>query len=140
VIPHKVKKTDSPFTIKKIADEHYDIEVHNTQSKYFSYLINSSRIHWRKELETELEQVSEEEEEKYLKDHKFCIDGSRLTEEEIFEQKQHLINKIFSIGYLLHRYKSQARAWAVFAMDAVLGEEGESNGRSGKSFGYKALR
>jgi hypothetical protein len=140
VIPHKVKKTDAPFTIKQIAEEHYDVEVHNTQSKYFAYLINSSRIHWRKELETELEQVSEEEEEKYLKDHKFCIDGSRLSEEEIFEQKQHLINKIFSIGYLLHRYKSQARAWAVFAMDAVLGEEGESNGRSGKSFGYKALR
>lgn len=140
VIPHKVNKADPPFKIKKIADEHYDIDVLNTNSHYFSYLINASRIHWRKELEVELDDLPEEEAEKYIKTHRFCIDGEKLTEEEIFEQKQHLINKIFSIGYLLHRYKSQSRAWAVFAMDNVLGEEGESNGRSGKSFGYKALR
>ena len=140
VIPHKVKKTDPPFKIKKIADEHYDIEVLNTNSHYFAYLVNASRMHWRKELEVALEDLPEDEAEKYIKDHRFCIDGEKLTDEEIFEQKQHLINKIFSIGYLLHRYKSQSRAWAVFAMDNVLGEEGESNGRSGKSFGYKALR
>jgi hypothetical protein len=140
VIPHKVKKIDPPFTIKKIAEEHYDIDVHNTDSKYFSYLINSSRMHWRKELEVAMDDLPEDEAEKYIAAHRFCIDGEKLSDEEIFEQKQHLINKIFSIGYLLHRYKSQARAWAVFAMDNVLGEEGESNGRSGKSFGYKALR
>lgn len=139
VIPHKVKKQDSPFTIKKIADEHYDIEVLNTESKYFSYLINASRVHWRKELETALDELPEEKVQKYRKQNRFVIDGKKLSDEEIFEQKQHLINKIFSIGYLLHRYKSQSRAWAVFAMDNVLGEEGESNGRSGKSFGYKAL-
>lgn len=140
LIQHKVKKLDAPFKIKKIADEHYDIDILNTNSHYFAFLVNSSRMHWRKELEVELENLNEEEADKYRKSHQFCIDGEKLSQEEIFEQKQHLINKIFSIGYLLHRYKSQSRAWAVFAMDNILGEEGESNGRSGKSFGYKALR
>lgn len=140
VIPHKVKKLDAPFTIKKVADEHYDIEINNTNSHYFAYLVNASRMHWRKELEVKLDELTDEQAEAYRKSHQFCIDGENLSDEEIFEQKQHLINKIFSIGYLLHRHKSQSRAWAVFAMDNVLGEEGESNGRSGKSFGYKALR
>jgi len=81
-----------------------------------------------------------EEQEKYRQNNRFTIDGELLTEVEIHEQKLHLINKIFSFGYLLHRYKTQSKAWAVFAMDNIIGEEGESNERSEKSFGYKALR
>ncbi len=140
VIPHKVKKQDDFFTIKELPEEGWDIDILNTQSKYFCYLINASRIHWRKELETELDDLPEKEAEAYCRQNKFVIDGEKLTDEEILEQKLHLVNKIFSIGYLLHRYKTQSRAWAVFAMDNILGEEGESNGRSGKSFGYKALK
>lgn len=140
VMDRKVKKLNDFFKITEDKEAGYNIEVYNTESKFFSYLINASRIHWRKELEVELENLSEAEREKYLRENKFAIDGSRLTEEEIYEQKMHLVNKIFSIGYLLHRYKTQSKAWAIFAMDNILGEEGESNGRSGKSFCYKALR
>jgi hypothetical protein len=102
--------------------------------------VNASRIHWRKELEKELDELPEKDAEEYREKYRFAIDGPKLTEEEIMEQKLHLVNKIFSIGYLLHRHKTQSRAWAVFAMDNILGEEGESNGRSGKSFCYKSLR
>ena len=45
-----------------------------------------------------------------------------------------LLNKIFAIGYNLHRYKSPSRAWALYAMDNKIGDDDECNGRSGKSF------
>ncbi|HKI90117.1 MAG TPA: hypothetical protein VKA38_13895, partial [Draconibacterium sp.] len=141
VIDHNVKKLDPCFKITRDASaKEFDIEILNHKSKFFGYLINASRIHWRKELEERLDKLPEEEREKYRQKNRFTIDGELLTEAEIHEQKLHLINKIFSIGYLLHRYKTQSKAWAVFAMDNIIGEEGESNGRSGKSFGYKSLR
>ena len=140
VIPHNVKKMPEFFKITPGPEESYDIKIESHKSNYFNFLINASRIHWRKELEKELDEMDEAAANEYRKKHKFSIDGPKLTEEEIMEQKLHLVNKIFSIGYLLHRYKTQSRAWAVFAMDNILGEEGESNGRSGKSFCYKALR
>lgn len=141
VIDHNVKKLDDFFRItKNNHGDKYDIEIYNTHSKYFSFLINSSRIHWRRELEIKLDKLPESQQKEYRKKNLFAIDGAMLSEEEISEQKLHLVNKIFSIGYLLHRHKTQSKAWAVFAMDNIMGEEGESNGRSGKSFAYKALR
>lgn len=140
VIKHDVRKADAFFKITKDPVYGYDIEVYNTKSKFFGFLINASRIHWRKELEKELALLTEEEANKYREENKFRIDGPRLDENEIAEQKQHLINKMFSLGYLLHRYKTPSKAWCIFAMDNVIGEEGESNGRSGKSFCYKSLR
>ena len=55
------------------------------------------------------------------------------------EQQQNLINKIFTMGYMLHHYKSPSRAWAPMAMDNKIGEDDECNGRSGKSFFFKVL-
>lgn len=140
VIPHNVKKLPGFFNITSLPEENFDIEIKSHDSKYFNFLINASRIHWRKELEKELDEIPEKDAGEYRKKYRFAIDGPKLTDEEIMEQKLHLVNKIFSIGYLLHRHKTQSRAWAVFAMDNILGEEGESNGRSGKSFCYKSLR
>lgn len=140
VIPHNVRKTDDFCKITEHPIFGYDIEVYNINSKFFSYLINSSRIHWRKELEEGLDGLTDEAATKYRKENKFKIDGELLSDEDIWEQKHHLINKMFSLGYLLHRYKTPSKAWCVFAMDNVIGEEGESNGRSGKSFCYKSLR
>ena len=140
VVDHNVRKLDDFFKITEDPEHGYDIELYKHESKFFNYLVNASRIHWRKELEVELDALPEAEREKYIKENKFTIDGKLLNADEVYEQKLHLINKIFSLGYLLHRYKTQSKAWAVFAMDNILGEEGESNGRSGKSFCYKALR
>ena len=71
--------------------------------------------------------------------NKFRIDGEGLTETEIREQKQNLLSKIFTVGYMLHRYKSLSRPWAPIAMDNKIGEDGECNGRSGKSFLFHVL-
>lgn len=81
-----------------------------------------------------------DEANRYRTEHKFDIAGPLLTTEEIAEQKLNLINKIYAIGYNLHRYKSPSRAWAIYAMDNKIGDEEQCNGRSGKSFLFKAFR
>lgn len=100
---------------------------------YLNYLIQTSRIHWRKELEVKLDDMPEEEAAAYREKYKFAIDGPNLDEEEIYEQKMHLINKIYALGYLMHRYKDSSRQWAVFTMDNRESSTGESFGGTGKS-------
>ena len=141
VIDHKVKCLKPPFKIKYNKDENeYDIEIIDDSSLFIRFLINTSRIHWQKELEERILQLKPDQREKYLNDNKFKIDGPLLNENEIYEQKQHLINKIFALGYLLHRYKNPARPWCVFAMDNRISDTGTSFGRSGKSIAFKAIR
>ena len=141
VIPHKFKRMPDAFTIKKMQDEngkqYFDIEINNVYSHFFGYLINTSRLYWRKELETNFD--DREAAAEYHAAHKFDIAGQGLTSDEIAEQKQNLINKIFTFGYMLHHYKSPSRAWAPMAMDNKIGEDNECNGRSGKSFFFKVL-
>lgn len=138
VINHNIKFLPDMFTITHpeglYRSEDFDIEVaENQPSNYFKYLINASRIHWRKELEEQVNAMPPEEGAAYLAAHKFDIAGPALDTAEIQEQKQCLINKIFTIGYMLHRYKSMSRAWAPFVMDNIIGENDQCNGRSGKS-------
>ena len=138
IIKHPYRALDDMFEVEReLTDDgktFYDIRIKHVASKVFGYLINSSRLHWRKELEDQLEGLSEEERTAYLQAHRFSIDGEKLSPEEIIEQKRSLINKIFTIGYMLHGFKDPSRAWAPMAMDWKIGEDGECNGRSGKSF------
>lgn len=141
VIPHQVKKLPQMFAI--IRDEMtgiYDIEIKDESCLFFRYLINTSRIYWRKELEDNLKGLTEAEQEEYKQLHQFSIDGKNLTEEEKEEQKSHLINKIYALGYLLARYKDPSKPWAIFAMDNKISDDGLSHGGSGKSIAFKAIR
>nr|MDA3854096.1 hypothetical protein [Bacteroidales bacterium] len=140
VIQHTFRKKKTPFTITRLENGKYDIEINDTSSKFFGFLINSTRIHWQAELEDRLRDKSDEEKEEYRLKHKFDIAGPLLSEEERAEQKQHLINKLFALGYMLHRYKNPTKPWAIWAMDNKLSPDGESHGRSGKSFCWKAIR
>ena len=144
IIPHRVDVRRKPefFTITKHDDPDggepsFDIDVLSTRSNFFAYLINTSRLHWRKEMETRFD--TREQRAEYAKANRFRIDGEGLTATEIREQKQCLLNKMFTVGYMLHRYKSPSKAWAPMAMDYKIGEEGQCNGRSGKSFFFAAL-
>lgn len=140
VIPHNFRLAPEPFQVSYDKEnERYDIEIFKTDSLFFRYLINASRVYWQSDLEKRLEDKEPEYREKYLQENKFSINGDLLTPEEIQEQKEHLLNKMFAIGYLLHQYKNKARAWAVFAIDSKLSPDGESHGRSGKSFCFSAL-
>lgn len=144
VIDHNINLLPDLFTIEHpegcYESGDFDITINSLKSKYFDFLINSSRIYWRKELEQNLADMTEEERSAYREAHKFDIAGEGLTPEEIAEQKRCLISKIFCIGYLMHRYKSPSRGWSPFVMDNLIGENGQQcNGRSGKSFMFIAL-
>lgn len=143
IIDHDTKVLADMFSItrQERADGSvkWDINVNEHKSNIFNYLINTSRVHWRKELEYLLEDMDIDQAERYKLEHKFDIAGPNLNQEEIEEQKLNLINKIFSIGFILHRYKSPSQAWAPQAMDNKIGDNGECNGRSGKSFLFKAF-
>jgi hypothetical protein len=127
------------FTISKDKSDDLDIAIHKTDNKYFNYLINASRIHWRKELEDSFKPSQKAEAEKYFKENHFNIAGPNLNADEQLEQKLHLINKIYAIGYLLHKYKVKSKAWFVFGIDNKLSDIGESHGGSGKSLMYDYL-
>jgi hypothetical protein len=63
-----------------------------------------------------------------------------LTPEEVREQKMHLINRIYTIGYLIYRYKDPSRPWGVWAMENKVIEDSVSDGGSGKSICMKFPR
>lgn len=118
VIDHKVKVQDPPFIITRNEAGNYSIEIKDKSCLFFKYLINTSRIYWRKE-----------DEEK-----------TPLSKIELQEQDLHLINKIYGLGYLLHRYKDPNRPWCIYAMDNKISENDESHGGSGKSIAMKSVR
>jgi len=139
IIQNKVKKQPKQFNIIRKDTGGYDIEILNKESHVLNYLINTSRIYWQKEFEHQFPIGKEKERQAYIIANKFNIAGPYLSPIEIDEQKTHLVNKVFSIGYLLHSYKNKSRPWAVFAMDGKLSPEGKSYGGSGKSILYNTL-
>lgn len=140
VLKHNIKLTDPQFKIQKDASGDWDIEVLEKDNMFLNYLINGSRVHWRKELEEPYNGKSKEAKEKYHKENRFNIAGANLEADAIHEQKLHLINKIYTLGYLLHSYKDAAKPWCVYVMDNKLPEvASESHGGSGKSFGVSSV-
>jgi hypothetical protein len=139
IIDFEIKKEDPHFKIFYDQDGDLDIEIINTENMFFNYLINTSRVHWKKELEEHFEGRPQKEADDYFKKNQFNIAGDNLSHDEILEQKLHLINKMFSIGYVLHKYKNYNKPWAVFAMDNKVSDLGESHGGSGKSLCYGFL-
>ncbi len=65
--------------------------------------------------------------------------GQTMDEEKETLYIQHVINKLTTVGYLLTDFKYQSELKAVVAMDALMGDVGQSNGRSGKSLVGVAL-
>lgn len=139
VIDHNVTLLPDMFVASRADDGSFSLDVLDTSSNYFRYLINSSRLYWRQELEYGLAGKAPEEAAEYRKEHRFDIAGPTLTDDQRAEQCQCLLSKIFTIGYMLHRYKSPSRTWAAYGMDNVIGENDQCNGRSGKSFMFMAL-
>ena len=138
IIPHNYVPHDPMFSIKRNDDGTYAIDILSTDSEVFCFLINASRNHWRKEMEYRF--ATKEERDEYARTHHFCINGEGLSEEEIGEQMQSLVNKIFDIGYHLHQYKTMSRAWGTFCYDWKISENDECDGRTGKSLYGKILK
>lgn len=136
---NKLKLLDDFFKITQIGKEEYDIEIKEKNCEFLNYLINGSRVFWKKEIDDFFDNKSEDERAKYFRQNQFNITGPNLSENEIYIQKIHLINKIYCFGYLLHKYKMSSRPWGVYIMDDKVVEEDESHGGTGKSLYSKAL-
>ena len=119
IIQHDYRPMAPMFTIEHLDEGIYCVRIdENAPSKLLRFVVNASRLYWRKEDE----------------------EGLELTDAEQAEEHQSLASKIAAIGHLLHSYKSEAEAWAIICQDSTLGEsEDECNGRSGKSFFLKAV-
>ncbi len=115
------------------------VKIEDTSCDFMAYLINGSRVHWRKEIEEPFDTVQEQE--NYRKANLFTLNGEKLTEEEQITQEQHFLNKCFAFGYLIHRYKREDFAKFVYIMDdAVKESDDDANGGTGKSLGIRGLK
>ncbi len=136
---HNILPEKPFFSITKNALDKPVIEILRNDCEYLGFLINTSRIFWRKELELQFGE-NYTEKEKYHNENRFNLQGDCLTDEEKQIQNQHLCNKIFAIGYLMHRYKQDSFAKLIYVTDDEQKElEDEANGGSGKSLIFKGV-
>jgi hypothetical protein len=137
----EVSLKDDFFSISE-EDGKYSFKVLENDCLYFKYLINTSRIHWRTELEENLDKefntVGERNE--YRKKHQFDIAGPLLNAEQIEQQERNLLVKVLAIGYMMHRYKRESNAKVVWAMDYVMRDISKSQGGTGKSLTPRGLQ
>uniref|UniRef100_UPI0026F31980 hypothetical protein n=1 Tax=Jiulongibacter sediminis TaxID=1605367 RepID=UPI0026F31980 len=161
------KPLDPFFEISKQDTGDYSIRFSEEMCDFQKFLIGTSRLHWRTELEERMEFYllkpdeqkayadsldfgeediknllsfqKKEKQEAYIEKYKWSLDGPLLTDHEVAEQHQCMVNRIYMIGYLMHRYKNDAQPWAAFLMDYRVSEESASNGRAGKGLIAKAL-
>jgi hypothetical protein len=129
IIDHNFTRIEPSFNINKENGD-YKIITSIKDSAYFKVLINTSRMYWQKDADaTEMDT------------NNFNITSSKLSGEENLLQMLHLINKIYTVGYMGHKFKEMQNSYFVLGMDFVNGKSStESNGRSGKSFLQVTLR
>lgn len=138
-----------PFFKISRDDETWDIEIYERNCDFLNFIINISRVYWRDEYITpwldktanrEVEEVYRLPEQiKYREENRFNIQGELLDYSKIQEQKAHLINKIYLIGYMLHAYKDEANSLMAYLMENDLLADDKSEGGSGKSLFAKSF-
>ncbi len=151
IIKHDVEILPDMFVVTFDQEKNkYAISINNKDCPFFRFLINTSRVHWKEEVSfhfTDGKQDSHYRKQKkkevniYLEEHNFDIASPLLSKEMQENQELHLINKMFCIGYTLHRYRNQTKSWLIWAMDIKERRVSESHGGSGKSLPFsKALK
>lgn len=125
VLPYRVDRMEPLFEInfdENNGDFMLKLPEKEKRPILLQYLINTCRMHWKVE-ELGVEEVT--------------ATGTRirreLTPEERKEEEHHIINRLYTLGYMMHRYKDASRPWAVWALESKLTDEDESKGGSGKS-------
>ncbi|SOU87859.1 hypothetical protein [Tenacibaculum dicentrarchi] len=139
VSKHDFRKTADYFEYYKDANGENRVKINDTSCEFMGYLMNASRVHWRKEIEEPYESV--EEQEAYRAKNMFTLNGKNLGLSEHITQEKHFLNKCFAIGYLLHNYKREDFTKFVYIMDdAVKDSEDDADGGSGKSLLVRGLK
>ncbi len=134
----EVRRTEPFFKIRKDEEGDLVIDILRNDNPFLNFLINTSRIYWRNELEDNLDR-SGLDKEAYRKKHQFSIAGPLLNPEQQKEQMQHLIAKLCAYGYFLHREKDDANTYCVWSLDYVMRDSEKSQGGTGKSIFGKSL-
>ncbi|MEC5156629.1 hypothetical protein [Chryseobacterium sp. MP_3.2] len=143
-IDGKITTGNPFFTIKKDDNNNFDLTIHRKDCDFMNYMVNTSRVFWKEEIK----ELGRTQREEYLQDNRFIIDNYKkenaktgLNDDQVYEQELHFVNKVYSFGYMLHRYKDPSKAWALYIMDNEVVDDNESHGRTGKSlFSNNALR
>lgn len=91
---------------------------------FIQFLLNTSDFYWFKHLNGNRKNKGEDE----------------RSVMEKFETNFHFVSKMTAIGYLLHKFRDKSCEKAIVAMDGRNSEVGESNGRTGKSLTFLALK
>jgi hypothetical protein len=120
IIEHDYREMPKMFTVT--TDEngtyHVDINADKEVSNFMQFVMNASRLYWRKSDEEQLP----------------------LTDDEKAEEDLNVVSKICNVGYLLYNQKSQSEAYATICLDNTMTENSDDcNGRSGKSFYVNAI-
>lgn len=138
IVEHTIFPEAPFFQHKKDELGNDRIDLLRADCEYMNYLVNASRIYWRKELEESFE--NEELAKAYHEKNKFTLTGEKLQQEQHLIQEKHFLNKCFSLGYLLHRYKQEDFAKCLYVMDDTPKDSDEdANGRTGKSVMFKGV-
>ncbi len=133
IINHTILQEKPFFEHYKDANGNDRVKILRNDCEYQNFLINTSRVYWRKELE---EQFANDHESKtaYHNENRFRINSDYLEFEENAIQEKHYLSKMFAIGYLLHKFKKKSFARMVYIMDdKEKSSEEDRNGGSGKS-------
>lgn len=129
VLPYEVNVLDDFFKIwYDEAKESWRIKILKDDCLLLSFMERTCRMYWRVKEKGVLEKDPETGRE-YIR--------TEYTEEEALEMEHHLVNRIFTLGYLLHRYKEDSKAWMPWALENKITEADESKGGSGKSLFMK---
>lgn len=132
----KIQAPDPYFRIFE-KDGRNEIEIINTAPQYFRFLINTCKVHWKKEVQGWAEKNGKTGalgalQKEYAKTN-YGITSEFLSDDENREQIEHLINRLYTMGYLMHRWKFRALSYMVWCMDYKADSIKDSKGRSGKS-------
>ncbi|WP_138092764.1 hypothetical protein [Sphingobacterium daejeonense] len=65
ILKHKVRKLEPMFLVTQDETKKYHLEVRDSSSMFFRFLMQTSRIYWRRELEDNLEDLTVEQREEY---------------------------------------------------------------------------
>lgn len=133
IINHNVLQEKPYFEYYKDENGIDRVKILRSDCEYQNFLINTSRIYWRKELE---EQFANDVDAKttYHNENRFRLNSDYLEFEENATQEKHFLSKCFAIGYLLQKFKKKSFARMVYIMDdKEKTSEDDRNGGSGKS-------
>lgn len=129
---------DPYFEIKETGPLDYNVKINVKDCEFMNYIFQTSRVHWKKELQAYLKAGKKEED--FYNESRFRLESPYLSEEENQDQMNHAANKINTFGYMLHRYKDPAIPLFPWAVDEAVQDDDVAEGGAGKTIFFNALK